>query len=142
MIHKYKPFWLPYLKDIDIKCHEFPWFDEDWAEISKYVVKGVIRKVQNDFRVVAFYAVKPGVICTIHKLAVRPNFVGYGIGKELLQDIESECRNWGLSVMEITVHEERKNSVNWLRKQGFMAISTKTKCYPDGRDGIVLRKEL
>jgi ribosomal protein S18 acetylase RimI-like enzyme len=140
MITEFKSFWAPYLKDIDVKSYEYPWLDE-WGQLNRYVIRGAIRQDGKDFRVVAFYAVKPGVVCTIHKLAVRPHFRGQGIGKELLADLEKSCKEWGVS-MEALLHEENVYGLNWARRQGFTAIGIKPRYFPDERDGIVLRKEL
>jgi ribosomal protein S18 acetylase RimI-like enzyme len=141
MIKPFQPFWPVYLKDIDIKSYDYPWLDE-WSTLSKYVVNGVIRQEGKDFRVVGFYAVKPGEICTIHKLAVRPAFRQQEVGTELLNDIEKNCRKWKLGTMEATLHEENTLGLKWAGLKGFKAVGIEIEHYPDGRDGIILRKEL
>jgi GNAT superfamily N-acetyltransferase len=140
MINAFKPFWLPYLKDIDVKSYDYPWLDE-WNTLSQYVVNGAIRQEGKDFRVVGFYAVKPGVTCVIHKLSVRPAFRQQGIGKELLKDIEERCVEWKLNYIEATLHEENALGITWAQRQGFKAVGLDGQ-FPDGRDGILLRKEL
>lgn len=137
MIRPIQPGWVPYLKDIDIKSYEYPWLEE-WTQLNSYVIRGAIRQD----KVVAFYAVKPGVTCMIHKLAVRPNFRGQGVGKELLSYLEKECEEWKLKVIEALLHEENVNGLNWAHRQGFKAVGIKLRYFPDDRDGIELRKEL
>jgi ribosomal protein S18 acetylase RimI-like enzyme len=129
------------LKDIDVKSYEYPWLDE-WNSLSKYIINGLIRPDGEDFRVVGFYAVKPGVTCVIHKLAVRSSFRKQGIGTELLKDIEERCVGWKLNCMEAVLHEENALGINWAVSHGFEAAEIKPELYPDGRDGILLRKEL
>jgi ribosomal protein S18 acetylase RimI-like enzyme len=141
MTNKFQPFWTPYLKDIDVKSYEYPWLDE-WSTLSRYVINGVIRPEGEDFRVVGFYAIKPGVVCEIHKLAVRPAFRQQEIGKNLLADIEAQCEKWKLNYMEATLHEENTLGIKWAGLQGFKAVGIEVEMFPDGRDGILLRKEL
>jgi GNAT superfamily N-acetyltransferase len=141
MTNNFQPFWLRYLKDIDVKSYEYPWLNE-WDSLSKYVIKGVIRQEDDDFRVVGFYAVKPGVICVINKLAVRPAFRKQGIGTELLADIEERCVGWKLGTIETVLHEENVTGINWAASNGFTAVGMEIEMFPDGRDGIIMGKEL
>jgi ribosomal protein S18 acetylase RimI-like enzyme len=141
MTNNFQPFWTPYLKDIDVKSYDYPWLDE-WNALSKYILNGVIRQEGDDFRVVGFYAVKPGVTCVIHKLAVRPAFRKQGIGTELLADIEERCAGWKLGTMEVVLHEENDLGINWAQSQGFKAVGMEIEMFPDGRDGIIMGKEL
>jgi len=143
MLVSFNSLWLPTIKNIDIKSHEWPWCDDRWAEeLPKNITKmWMDPEVPRGFSCYRFMGFKDliseldGNIIHISKLAVRPNFRGKGIGSSLLENIIVTGRIQKVKALVILVHEENDLGIKWIGKRGFKAHSVRLGAYPDERDG-------
>lgn len=130
-----------YLKDLDIKCYDWPWCDEGWEDIDKFIIKmwlensESIPKAYSIFRIVSESIV-------ISKLAVHPEYRGEGIGTLLLDDIESTARRHQLVNLKTMLWEYNDLGIAWSGRKGFRATGIRRALFPDGTDGYRFVKEL
>ncbi len=162
MILSYDKFWAKYLEDIDIKSYEWPWTGDFWAgEVKKYSVKiwmeesseplvvKSCEKTPHGFVVYRFINVRDlmdiekdikDTIIYIEKLAVHPDWRNKGVGKKLLESVESAAKLQSVSVLVIFLHEENDVGRKWLLKHGFEVCKLHPKQFPDGRDAYSFMK--
>jgi ribosomal protein S18 acetylase RimI-like enzyme len=124
----------PYLVDIDIKCYDHAWLDEDWALVWEDTDSSIL--------VAVFYGQPIGFIVTereeynnrllnhIYKVAVKEKFRGNNIGRMLLAAAYDEAKRAGMEYLSMSVPESMtresnpRNCVRWIQKMGFLAVET------------------
>lgn len=131
--------WLSYIKNIDIKSSHWPWCDESWEDISKYIIRlwwdGATPK---GFSVFQFTTQD---FIPISKITVHPKYWGQGIGSSLLRDIEATARKHGVSELRIIVWEYDEDQIKWLFRHGFKLLRSRGK-YPDGSNSYEFSKKV
>lgn len=130
--------WLPYVKDIDIKGSHWPWYDEGWEDISKYIIRTWWDNAKmKGFSVFQFDT--RGFI-PISKLVIHPRYRGQWEGELLLlNDIEATARKHGVPELKITIWEHDTDQIKCLTALGFKGIGLRGK-FPDGTDGYEFSK--
>lgn len=150
MLASFNSLWLPTIKNIDIKSHEWPWCDERWAaELPKNITKmWMDPEVPRGFSCFRFMSLKDliselnGNIIHVSKLAVHPGFRNKGVGSQLMNDLEAIGRIQRVKSLVIFIHEENDLGIEWISKRGFKAHRVHSGIYPDGRDGYSFMKGL
>ncbi|MFA5758674.1 MAG: GNAT family N-acetyltransferase [Clostridia bacterium] len=130
------------LQLIDIKSHEWPWYEEGWRTIREYNwrlwVESDVVIGFSCFKVIRGQAISE---LQLAKLCVRPRYREHGIGARLMDDLVSVCNKNGITMISTIVHEECKY-LGWMKKHGFQAVNLIKELFPDTRDGIVMRRML
>lgn len=124
----------PYLIDIDVKCFDHSWLDEDWAfiwedgdaNIHVSLVYGnpigfmvTERQVYNDKR-----------LNHIYKVAVREQFRGNNLGKLMLAKAYNEAKMYESQYLSMSIPESMltkespRYCLPWIEKMGFKAVET------------------
>lgn len=142
-IEAYRPDWLVFLKDIDIKAYNWAWCDEGWDDISQYIIRvfwerGVVKGF-SVFRLHTNYTI------LISKLTAHPMFResidALLVTTKLLVDIEETAKRRGFRELRMTVWEHDRYRIEEARVLGFKGVGLQGK-YPDGSDGYEFRKIL
>lgn len=133
----FRPDWLVHIKDVDVKSCDWPWCDEQWADISKYIIRtwwdsGILKGFS------AFQFNTKGFI-PISKLAIYPKYQNESGEAMLLEDIEKIAKKHSVPELRITIWEHDGYRLKMLRTNGFKAIGLRGK-YPDGSDGYEFRR--
>lgn len=130
IIRPFRADWLAFIKVIDIKGCDWPWCDDKWKDISKYIIRILWIGSIKGFSVFRFDT--EGLIW-ISKLIADQN------KDMLLVDIENTARKHGIIELKTVVWEHDDNQIQWLGSYGFEAIGLSQK-FPDGSDGYIFRK--
>jgi len=152
MLVSFNSLWLPTIKNIDIKSHEWPWCDDRWAEelprnITKVWLDPEVPRGFSCYRFMGFKELiseLDGNIIHISRLGVHPSFRGKGIGSSLLENIVITGRIQKVKALVIFIHEENDLGIDWISdpKRGFKAHRVHKEAYPDGRDGYSFTRSL
>ncbi|MFC1550529.1 GNAT family acetyltransferase [Candidatus Neomarinimicrobiota bacterium] len=93
-------------------------------------IEDINRKLttQGNLFFVAFYEEKPigtamsgfdGHRGWIYYLAVHPNFRRFGVGKKLMQTVETELANIGCTKLNLQIRQNNSNVVEFYKKLGY-----------------------
>ena len=125
----------PFLIDIDVKCFEHSWLNEEWSLIwndnnASVFVACVYGNVVG-FMATERQVYQEGFLLNhIYKVAVRENFRGHNLGKKLLAYAYDEAINNKMDYLSMsvpasmTVEGHPRYCVPWINKMGFKAIET------------------
>jgi len=75
-------------------------------------------------------------------LAVRPDFEGRGIGKQLMIELLNKLRRLGTMRVILEVRVSNKRAQSLYRYLGFEAVAACPDYYPDGEGAIIMRRVL
>ena len=124
----------PYLVDIDIKCFEHSWLDEDWAYIWDFgdanIHVALVYGNPIGFMVTERQLYKEQYLNHIYKVAVREQFRGHNVGKLLLARAYEEAKQCEAEYLSMSVTESMLSKNNpqyclpWITKMGFKAVET------------------
>lgn len=103
---------------------------DDLTITSKIIQQMMVYKFITDQRTAGFYALNPpkGNSIELEMLFVLPEFIGQGIGKQLLQ--HSFEKSQDLKASSITLLAD-PNAVNFYKSQGFIIIDQKESAIPN-----------
>lgn len=92
----------------------------------------------------AFGPLEEGVTCEIHKIYLRPEFHGRGIGSHTMNEIEKRASMAGSESLELRVNRANAAGVALYRKCGFHIVAEDCRAIGGGfvMDDYIFRKEL
>lgn len=91
-----------------------------------------------------FGPLREGVTCEIHKIYLRPEFHGHGIGRRTMGEIERRATSAGSESLELRVNRANAAGNALYRKCGFQIVAEDCKEIGGGfvMDDYIFRKEL
>lgn len=128
---------LPSVMKIESDSFEFSWTEDDF--ISALRQRNVIGMVVEHLDVVIGYMVyelRPKSIA-LWSLAVHPEFRRRGVGKTLIQKLQSKLKT-GRNSIVLEVRESNTDAHLFLRDQGFFAVGVLREFYPETREDAYL----
>ncbi|MHB1567142.1 MAG: GNAT family N-acetyltransferase [Acidiferrobacter sp.] len=87
---------------------------------------------------------RPAQCCYLGLLAIRPDFQAQGLGSLLVAQAEAvACRDFGSTIMELTVIRLRRDLIAWYERRGYR-LNGETRAFPygDARFGKPRRADL
>lgn len=122
---------LPVVLDIEQRCFEFPWQEEDFlVALRQRNVIGMV--AERNERVVGF------MIYELHKkrlhllsMAVHPNHARQGIGSTLIQKLVSKLSTLNRSFVDLEVRETNLRAQLFFKSMGFEAVEILREFYRD-----------
>jgi ribosomal protein S18 acetylase RimI-like enzyme len=124
----------PYLIDIDIKCYDHAWLNEDWALVwgdkDSSILVAVVYGQPVGFIVTEREEYEGRLLNHIYKVAVKEKFRGNNVGKKLLAAAYEEARKSGMQYLSMsvpasmTLEGNSRYCVPWIQKMGFAAVET------------------
>ena len=90
---------------------------------------------------VGFSVVKSGASCPsgsrstveLQTLYVQEHFIGYGIGRSLLQAAEAQAREWSTTPLWLTVNAQNARAIAFYSRQGYNRVGTTYFVLGEGR---------
>jgi len=76
----------------------------------------------------------------IVSIAVDPNYRGLGIGRLLMNSIESKLRNDGITKFKLEVAVSNYVAINMYKSLGYEVVKVLKNYYPDGEDAYLMIK--
>ncbi len=70
-----------------------------------------------------------GKTCELHRIGVKREFQGKGVGGKLLKELIKTARERGACEIVLEVNEKNKKAINFYRKLGFSKISERENYY-------------
>lgn len=134
MILPFKTKWLEHVKQIDIKNCDWPWCDEHWEDVTKYIIK----TWWCDGELLGFSAFQFGTENNI-LISKLVSFDDNGLSA-LLNNIEEIAIKYNISELGIVIWEHDDFQIKRLLKHGFTSIRIVNSKFPDGSDGYEFRK--
>jgi len=111
----------------------------DWQTFERLMARGDVFVYPNE--AIGYALVTPDTSPLLVSLAVMPASQGYGVGKELLQEIAAYYRSQG--VHEIVLHCKTDNPAQTLYfKEGYRVTAYLRNYYKPEGDGLEMRKVL
>ena len=114
---------------------------EDLTVTSTMILNCTVFKCMVDAKIVGFYVLNPPketATIVLEMLFVLPNFIGKGIGKQLLQHSFKKALKLNVKTMTLLADP---NAVSFYKKQGFVSIDKKESTIV-GRFLPVMKKDL
>ena len=91
----------------------------------------------------AFGPLRNGEVCFLHKIYVKPERQGGGIGTRILREVERQIRDGGGAGLELRVNRNNESAIGFYRRNGLEIV--KEDCADIGggfvMDDYVFRKE-
>lgn len=121
---------IQHLRDLDVKCFDYCWTDEDWKALdSEYstVIVACAHGTPIAMLVCDEQEFKGRKLLHIYKVCVKPQFRGKNLGKKLLARAYEIAKMISADALAISVPESMTrpenstNCVGWLKKMGFFA---------------------
>ena len=109
-------------------------FNEDGSTILKYVDQG---KIAGCVRLL-----KHGSQLYLGMFAVDPEIQNKGIGKKILAEAEVQARNQNCNSIDMTVISERKELIEWYKRNGYVEVGEKKPMVFDNPSGGIPKRDL
>ena len=92
----------------------------------------------------AFGPLQEGVTCEIHKIYLRPEFHGHGIGSRTMSEVEKRASMDGSEALELRVNRANAAGIALYRKCGFQIVAEDCREIGGGfvMDDYIFRKEI
>lgn len=124
----------PYLVDIDVKCYDYAWLDDDWSllwdDTSISILVAIVYGQPVGFIVTEREEHEGQLLNHIYKVAVKDKFRGNNVGKKLLAAAYEEAKRAGMEYLSLAIPESMtrvdnpRYCVPWIQKMGFTATET------------------
>ncbi|MFC1543059.1 ribosomal protein S18-alanine N-acetyltransferase, partial [Candidatus Neomarinimicrobiota bacterium] len=128
---------------IEELCYDHPWPRESFEEEIERNDVGVGMVAEDEGLVVGFLT---GMTVLdefhLHNLAVHPDFRGRGIGRKLVEALESLCRQRDLRRIILEVREDDEIARRLYQVMGFESVGTRKDYYGPGRDANLYMKQI
>lgn len=134
-----------HLRDLDVKCFDYCWTEEDWAALDdehSTVIVVAVYGTPVAMLVCDEQEFKGRKLLHIYKVCTKPNFRNKGFAKKLLARAYEIARMVNADALAISVPESMTrpdsptNCVGWLNKMGFYAD-----CILDEKERMYGREE-
>jgi len=131
------------IMNIEELCYEYPWPREVFEEEIDQDGVGIGMVAEEEGLVVGFLS---GMTVAdefhLHNIAVHPDFRGRGIGRGLVEAIESYCRQEDFQRIHLEVREDNEAARQLYLSMGFEAAGTRKDYYGPGRDAHCYTKRI
>jgi ribosomal-protein-alanine N-acetyltransferase len=120
---------------IERLCYDNPWPEEAFEEeiVQEEVGLGLV--AEDEGLIVGFLT---GMVVVdefhLHNIAVHPDFRGRGIGRELLESIQSWCEDNDMRRILLEVREDNEIARHLYLSIGYEAVGTRKDYYGPGQD--------
>ncbi len=122
----------PFLVDIDVKCYDYAWLDEDWGIVwddkDTSVHVATVYGTPVGFAVTERIEQKDRPTNHIYKIAVKEQFRGNNVGRMLLAVVYDEAQKLGMKYLTLaapataTIKGHPRYCLPWIEKMGFKAV--------------------
>lgn len=131
-VRDYRPDWLAFIKNLDIKGSDWPWCDDKWDDIERFIIR-ILWSCDNKITGFGIFRFDSRDLIQILKLiAVKDKEL-------LLNSIEQTAKKQGIDELSMIIWEHAEKEIKWATEHGFKAIGISGK-FPDGSDGYKFRK--
>lgn len=143
IVKRYEERFLAALASLEETCFSKPWSEQALADFFAYECNGALVAVEKDDLLgYVTYSFTPDE-CVVANVAVSPHHRRLGIGKALLQTLETEARANGKRVMYLEVRVSNTPAVTLYEKAGFTVAGRRKNFYSQPReDAFVMTKDL
>ncbi|MFB0515225.1 MAG: ribosomal protein S18-alanine N-acetyltransferase [Candidatus Neomarinimicrobiota bacterium] len=129
--------------NIEELCYEHPWPREAFEEEIEQGDIGFGMVAEEEGLIVGFLS---GMIVSdefhLHNIAVHPDFRGRGIGRGLIEAVESFCRKSDFKRILLEVRKDNEIARHLYQSMGFKAVGTRKDYYGLGRDAYLFTKQI
>lgn len=142
ILHKIKLSDAPEIASVERQVQEFPWTLQNFVSGIATGYYGWVARSMGALTGFALLMDAPDMVHLL-VLGVHPNNQRQGIGKLLLQQCISHCKQINVSALTLEVRKSNQQAINFYLKNGFEQQGVRTDYYPakDGReDGLIMTK--
>ena len=133
---------IPKIAALEQVCFSDAWTQEAFvAAFSSPFFHGVL--IEEDGEIIA-YACESVLFedAEIENVAVAPAFRKRGLGRTLMENLESVALRLGAEQMFLEVRVSNEPALTLYKKFGFEPLRVRKKYYADGEDALVMKKDL
>jgi len=132
---------IPDVHELERKC--FPqdtWTrDQFWQELAQPTRRYLVAVTgQQIVGYAGAFIVAPD--SDVQTLAVDPDFRAQGIGQLLVEGLFAVAGESGATAMVLEVRADNAAAIGLYERNGFVAISRRSRYYPDGSDALILQR--
>ena len=131
------------MMNIEELCYDHPWPREAFEQEIEQDDVGYGMVAEDEGLLVGFLS---GMISAdefhLHNIAVHPDFQGKGIGRELIEAVETYCRERNFRRILLEVREDNQVARRLYLGLGFQAAGTRKDFYGPGQDADLYTKQL
>ena len=133
---------IPRLVALEKRCFSDPWTVADFEGCLRFPI---YRRVllEEDGEVIG-YACETVLFedGEISNVAVAPDRRGEGLGKRLMEWLETQAEKLGAEKLFLEVRVSNTPAISLYQGRGFEGTTVRKKYYPDGEDALIMVKKL